>query len=530
MRKTLYLFIVIAFMFVLMVGCSSESASETENQETEQSDSNNSDSNNADQGEKEISISQTYDIENLDPATITSVTDGQVAWNLYDSLMFVDLKTGELSAGLAKEYSASEDGLTYTFKLHEGVQFHKGYGEMTSEDVKFTIDRILDPETQARNAKFLKSIKEVRAVDPYTVEIELTQVDPLFLDNLAQYWTGIISKKAYEEKGDDFKTDPIGTGPFVFDSWKPQTATILLKNPDWYRQEVKIDRVKLVPIPEPSTMYLAFENGDIDIIQVTDPQRLQQYSENENFQIARVPGYIVRFIGIHNEMKPFDDVKVRQALMYGFDRETLINSVLEGLSQPATGPIPPNVKGYESDVTTYPYDPEKAKALLAEAGYPNGFDVKMTIPNIDRFIIPSTTFQADMKKIGINVEIEIMETAAYLEKTREGAFPLFSHSKGQTAVPDVVLSSLFHSDNKAPGDNLTFYDNPDVDAWLEELSSTMDEAKRAELLSKIQKQLAEDVTYLFIDHEEQIFATSSRVKDFIATPTRSLQVFNVDVE
>ncbi|WLD94398.1 ABC transporter substrate-binding protein [Alkalihalobacillus sp. AL-G] len=517
MNKRYSIFIFTFLLILLLVGC--QELDDT----TLQSDAEGT------SGEKVISVAQTYDIENLDPAIINSVTDGQVAWNLYDSLLFRHIETGELTGGLAKEYEVSDDGLLYTFQLHEGVQFHKGYGEMTAEDVKFTLERIIDPETKARNRQFLEPIKEIRTPDKYTVEIELKRIDPMLLDNLAQYWTGIISKKAVEEKGEKFNQDPIGTGPFVFEKWKPQTATMLVKNEDWYRGEVKVDKVRFVPIPEPSTMYLSFENGDIDIIQVSDPQRLAQYEDSEKFEIKREPGYIVRFIGINAEIEPFNDPNIRKAILYGFNRKALLENSLKNLSVPAVGPIPPNVEGYEKDVTAYPYNPEKAKELLAEAGYPDGFTTKMAIPNIDRFITPATVFQANMKEIGVNFELEIMETSTYLEKVREGAFPLFSHSKGQTAVPDLVLNSLFHSDNHAPGDNLTMYSNEDVDQWLEELGTVTDQEKRTSLLSNIQKQIAEDVPYLFIDHEEYIFATSQRVKGFIATPQRSLQLYTVEI-
>jgi peptide/nickel transport system substrate-binding protein len=527
MKREHYLLFISLTLMILLIGCSNSTVSE--NTEGDQKQDAKQDGVSQESGEKVLRIAQTYDIDKLDPAKMTSVTDSQLAWNLYDSLLFLDIEAGELVEGLAKSYSISDDGLVYTFQLLEGVQFHKGYGEMTSEDVKFTIDRILDPATQARNQGFLSSIKEVRSTDTYTVEIELNTLDPMLLNNLAQYWTGIVSKKAVEEKGENFSHDPIGTGPFVFEEWKPQTSTTLVKNVDWYRGEIAVDRVRFVPIPEPSTMYLAFENGDVDIIQITDPQRYEQYDNDSKFNIESVPGYIVRFIGMNNQMEPFDDPKVRQAFLYGFDRETLINTAFENLSTLAVGPIPPNVAGFEGDVKKFSYDPEKAKQLLAEAGHPNGLEVKMSIPNIDRFIIPATTFQADMKKIGVKIDVDIMETSAYLAKVREGKVPLFSHSKGQTAVPDLVLNGLFHSSNFAPGDNLTFYRNSDVDQWLDKSSTTLDENKRQELFSKIQKQLAEDVSYLFIDHEKMIFALSNRVDGFVATPTRSLQAYNVDI-
>lgn len=524
MKKGLFIFLLVFVSFALVVGCAQNEAGNNENQES------SADSSEESVGEKAISIGQDYDVDNLDPALVTLVTDAQISYNIFDTLMFLDVEKGEVVEGLAESYDISDDGLTYTFKLREGVQFHKGYGEMTSEDVKFSLERILDPETQAPRRSFLTSIEEITTPDDYTVEIKLNRFDTLLLDNLSQYWTGIVSKKAVEEKGDEFNSDPIGTGPFVFDSWKPQTATTLVKNEDWYRDDVKLDKVQFIPIPEPSTLYLSFENGDLDIIQVSDPDRLAQYEEDDRFQIEREPGYIVRYLGFNVEKEPFDNEKVRQALAYGFDRETMLNEVLAGLSVPATGPIPPNVKGYEPDVTEYPYDPEKAKALLAEAGYPDGFDFTFSVPNMDRFLTPATVFQADMEKIGVNVEIETVEAATYLDEARKGSYGIISMGTSQTAMPEYYLGRAFHSRNADGGDNMSNYKNDEVDAWIEEVESTLDEDERAELLSNIQKKVMEDLPMIPIDHEEFIFAVSDRVEGYQVTPNRSLQVYNVDVK
>jgi peptide/nickel transport system substrate-binding protein len=530
MRKGILVLFGVLLAIGLLVGCSNNQET---NNKTNSNSSNNKDEATTDtaaEGDKVISIGQDYDMENLDPARITAVTDGQIAANIFDSLMFNDIETGELIEGLAESFTASEDKLTYTFKLKQGVQFHKGYGEMTSEDVKYTIERIQDPETKARNRNFMLTIEEINTPDKYTVELKLNQVDPMLLNNLAEYWTGIVSKKAVEEKGDAFNTDPIGTGPFVFEGWKPQTATTLVKNEEWYRGEIDPDKIRFVPIPEPSTLYLAFESGDLDIIQVSDPRRLEQYSNDDRFYIEKEAGYIVRFIGMNIDKEPFDDIKVRQALQYGYNREELLDKVLKNLSVPAVGPIPPNVKGFEPDVDKYTYDPEKAKQLLAEAGYPDGLKLKFHVPNMDRFMTPATVFQADMAKIGVEVEVEIVEATTFLQELREGKYGLYVLSKGQTAVPDLVLNSVFHSKNVLPGDNLSMYQNEEVDGWLDELKTTLDDSKREELLSKIQKQIVKDIPYLFIDHEEHIYVVNKRVENYHATPTRSLQVYTVNVK
>ena len=528
MKKSLFILLTVLLSVALFAAGCSQTDGGTNSEGASEEDAS-ADTGESSSGEKVLSVGTDHDLANADPAIITSVADSQIAINIFDSLMLFDVEKGEIVEGLAESYEVSDDGLTYTFKLREGVQFHKGYGEMTSEDVKFTLERILDPETNAKNRSFLLSIDEINTPDDYTVEIKLNQIDSMLLENLSQYWTGIVSKKAVEEKGEAFNSDPIGTGPFVFDSWEAQTATTLVKNEEWYRDEVKVDKVRFVPFSEPSTLYLSFENGDLDIIQVSDPERLAQYENDDRFKVEREPGYIVRHFGFNLNDDTFKDLKLRQALMYGFNREALRDEVLTGLSVPAKGTIPPNVPGYEDDVTDYPYDPEKAKELLAEAGYPDGFSFTFSVPNMDRFLTPATVFQADMEKIGVDVEIEVVDPTAYLEGTREGIYPIFVLSNSQTGVPDFILKRLYHSQNADGGDNITNYKDDQMDAWLDELATTLDEDKRQELLSNIQKQISDDLPYLFIDHEEHIFATSNRVEGYHVTPTRSLQVYSVDL-
>jgi len=477
-----------------------------------------------------LRIGMQYDFDNLEPAKLGNVTSVQTAYNIFETLVRSKFGTLELEPGLAERWDISPDGKTFTFHLRRGVQFHKGYGEMTAEDVKFSLERLRDPEAAPRWHTQVKMIQTVEVVDPYTVRITTSVPSPTLLMALSHPSASVVPRRAVEELGDKFGQNPVGTGPFVFDRWVPQQETVLVRNPDYWGGPAKLEQVIFVPIPEAATMYMAFESGDIDLIQVTDPERLKQYrADPSRYGIAEAPGLITRFIGFNVEHKPFDDLRVRLAMQHAFNKEHLLKNVLVGISTPAKGLIPPGAFGYESDLPTWEYDPVKARQLLAEAGYPNGFKTQFFVPNIDRFIVPGTVFVENLRAIGVEAEMVVLEVATYLKRARGGDAPIFSHSLTQDLLPDRALYSTFHPDNFGPGGNMTRYSDPQVTAWLEEARTTLDEDRRRELFSEIQKKVTADAHYIFIDHENMIFGYRQYVKGFVADAMRTLRVYTVEI-
>lgn len=477
----------------------------------------------------ELRIAMQYDLGNLDPQVLTSVTDKQMTVNLFSGLVRYKLGTVEAEPDLAEKWTSSSDGKEWTFTLRKGVQFHRDYGELKASDVKFTFDRLLDPETKSPNATLLKGLK-TEVVDDHTVKFTLAKADAAFLDKLANSFSLIVSEKAVKEKGiEKFNKEPIGTGPYMFDNWSPQQETVYVANDDYFRGKPGLAKVLYIPIPDPTTMFNAFEAGDVDMLQVTNPDKLTRYRKDSQMIIDEVPGLITRFMGMNSAIKPFDDKRVRLAVIHAVNKPYILDYVFQGISTPATAMMAPGVMHSEQNVTQYNYDQAKAKQLLTEAGYPDGFSTQLYVPNVDRFTAPATVIQENLAQVGIKVEIKVMETQSFLAdlKKPEG-LPMFILSRGQDATPDRVVYTWHHS-NQIPSNNWANIRIPEVDQWLDQTASTIDESVRKDLFSQVQKRIVDEAYYLYLDHENHIYAMNDWVKGFVGDPQRSIRLDNVTI-
>jgi len=477
----------------------------------------------------ELRMGMQYDFGTLDPQVLTTVGDKQMSANLFDGLVQYELGTTNIEPDLATDWTMSDDGLVWTFNLRQGVQFHKGYGEMTADDVVFTFERLLSPELSSPNAPNHASIASVEALSPYQVRFTLSEPDPAFLDKLANWFSLIVSKAAVEEKGDRFGDDPIGTGRYQFSHWSPQQETVFEAFEDHFLGVPNLERIVFVPIPDATTMYNAFEAGDVDLIQVTDPEKLARYGSDPSINVYAVPGLVTRFIGLNTEFEPFSDPRVREAVALAIDRDSIMEFIFQGISTAADSILAPGVQHVARGVVDYRYDPERARELLAEAGYPDGFDVTLTLPNVDRFTLPAAVVQENLAEVGIRVSLEVMETQSFVARLRspEG-LAMFSLSRSQDATPDRVLYSWHHS-SAIPENNWARIRDPEVDAWLDEAISTLDENERQRLFGLVQERVAAGHYYYYYDHENMIFAVRDSVQGFVADPQRSLRLDDVSM-
>ncbi|WP_219418952.1 ABC transporter substrate-binding protein [Pseudonocardia nigra] len=476
-----------------------------------------------------LRVGQEYDLGTLDPQVLTSVGDKQMTTNIFEGLVKYELGGVNVVPCLATEWSTDDAGTTWTFQLRQGVQFHKDFGELTSRDVVFSLERLLDPALASPNASLLSSLESVRAEGDYTVVLELTTPDPALTDKLASSYTGIVSEKAVTEKGAGFPRDPVGTGPYQFERWTPGQETVLTAFGGYWDGKPALGQVSYKAIPDVTTRNNAFAADEIDMIQVTDPDILARYEGNPDIEISSVPGLITRFFGMKTDVAPFDDPRVRKAVTLAIDRDAMLDGLFKGISTPATGILSPATNYASENLLDYRYDPAEATRLMGEAGYAGGVDVTFTVPNIDRFTRPATVIQQDLAKIGVRVEIRVMEAQSMLAalKSPEG-LQMFILSRGQEPAPDRVLATWFSTDG-IPENNWARISDPEVDQWLAEATATLDEATRADLFGKVQQRIAEGNAYYYIDHEDFLFATHSRVKGFVGDPLRSIRLDNVSL-
>jgi len=479
---------------------------------------------------------------NLDPAQVTDLNSNRVGRRIVETLVTFPDESTQIVPGLAESWAISKDGLKYTFKLRKGVSFHDGT-PLNAEAVKFSIERQIIPEHPFNKLGkypfanyFFGNVKAVEAVDPQTVEFILKEPRASFLAVLTAGAASIVSPTAVRKLGVDYPLTPVGTGPFKFVAWDRGQRVVLEKNAGYWKHPVKIDRVIYRPIVEGQARLTELLTGALDLIVDTPPDFVPQLESNPKVMVLKQVGVHVWYLGINNQKKPFDDKRVRQALNYAVNKEALVRDVLKGTGSFSRGPVLPNTWGADAALKAYPYDPERAKKLLAEAGYPSGFSTTLWVPEsgsgMQLPVAMSTVIQSNLKAVGVNVALQTMEWGAYLAKLRTKEQDLFALSwMAGNEDPDLVMYPLLHSSQWTPnGPNRALYKNEKYDELLHQARLTTDQKKRAELYREAQRILVDDAPWVFVDHEIQTAAHAKRVQGFKLHPSFDLRVETISLK
>ncbi|TLS38641.1 glutathione ABC transporter substrate-binding protein [Pseudalkalibacillus caeni] len=474
-------------------------------------------------------IAELSDATQLDPHKGTDIPSANVYHGkIYEGLVKQD-KDMEIQPALATEWKKIDD-LTWEFKLREGVKFHDGT-EFKADAVKKTIERILDPEIASPRAKLFEMIKEVKVVDDYTVQLITEYPFAPLLANLAHYSGGIISPAAIEKYGDTLGQHPVGTGPFKFDSWTPGQEINLVKNDDYWGKKAKVDQVVFKVIPEDATRIAMVETGEAHIaepVPVTDVQRIEGSS---SMKLNRSEGLGIDYVGFNVQKKPFDDVRVRQAINLATDTDVILEGVYNNVGTKATAPMGPGVWGHNPNLEGYGYDVNKAKELLAEAGYKDGFKTTIWTNDNKARVDLAEVLQSQLKGVGIEAEVKVLEWGAYLEATANGEHDMFILGwSNMTGDADYNQYFLFHSEAIGNPGNRTFYSNPEVDKLIDAGRRESDPEKRKEIYAKAQKIEMEDAPMIFIRNDEDLVALGNNVKGFWMHPAGTLMINDVSIK
>jgi peptide/nickel transport system substrate-binding protein len=479
---------------------------------------------------------------NLDPAQVTDLNSNRVGRRIVETLVTFPEESTQIVPGLAESWTISNDGLRYTFKLRKGVTFHDGT-PFTAEAVKFSIERQIMPEHPFNKLGkypfanyFFGTIKAVEVVDPQTVEIVLKEARASFLAVLTAGAASIVSPTAVRKWGADYALHPVGTGPFKFVQWDSGQKVVLEKNPSYWRFPVKLERVIYRSIVEDQARLTELLTGSLDLIVGVPPDFVGQLEKDARLTLLKQVGAHVWYLGINNQKKPFEDKRVRQALNYAVNKEAIVRDVLKGTGAASAGPVLPGTWGADPTIKPFAYDPARAKKLLAEAGYPNGFSTTLWTPEsgsgMQSSVAMSTVIQSNLKAVGINVTLQTMEWGAFLAKLRTKEQELFALSwMAGNEDPDMVMYPLLHSTQWTPGGpNRALYKNPKFDDLLHQARISTDQAKRAELYREAQRILHDDPPWIFIDHEIQVAAHTKRVQGFKLHPSFDLRVETISVK
>ena len=451
--------------------------------------------------EKVLNVAFYLDYHTWGPPFYTAPPDWPTNASVYNHLVRFVPGQADLEPDLAERWELSDDGLTFTFHLRQGVQFHHGYGEVTSEDIAFVYTQMQDPAIGENFAARAREIREIEVVDRYTIKFHMVAPQPDFIAAVVAYPGFIYSKRAFEELGvEGMRERPVGTGAYTLESWRRGEEIVLVANDSYFRGRPAIDRVVIKIIPEESVIVLGMRRGTIDYTILRQPDAIALAQMSPEIVVEATPILGNRSMWLNMNLEPFNDVRVRQALAYAVDRETLTSTVL--LGQATTdgmwSPIPPGVFGHDPSVNEYHYNPERARALLAEAGYGSGitFDIQHRSP--DRAVVQA--LQAMFAQVGVTANLVEVDAAQFFELTQTGNWTTSISGPSRT-VPDAFLA-FYRSSNRPNYYGL-------LDAEIAAQSGETDPVKRAEMLSAIQQRITADVPNIPLFRP--LYVTASRV-------------------
>jgi peptide/nickel transport system substrate-binding protein len=482
----------------------------------------------------------------MDPRVSGATHAWRLFYNIFDPLVVFDQANNQFLPGLATEWTMSPDGLMYTFKLREGVKFHDGT-PFDGEAVKFTFDSIMDPELKSLTAiGYLGPYERTEVVDPFTINVHFREPYAPFLNNLAHSVLSPVSPTAVAKFGPDFGTNPVGTGPFMFKEWQQQVSMTLVRNPDYawpiaaYQHEgpAYLDEVVVRFILEPTTLMGTLQNGESDIIDAVLPQEVERLQGESDYQmfLPEVPGS-PQVLPLNAAKAPTDELPVRQAMLHALDMETIIDTLWYGTRKAAQGPLSSPTWGYNPAVEQmYPYDPERAAALLDEAGWARGGD-GIREKNGQRLTLEYLTFsgvqgqagelvQAYLLEAGMEVNLQQVEyaamAAAFLAGDHNIARVYFSHTD------PVVLSTLYHSRN-IPGTNFnrTMKPDPELDKMLDAATAELDPEARREQYLAIQQYIMEQALTIPLWEEVVLWGARADVQGVAFQPLGGVWFYDV---
>jgi len=478
----------------------------------------------------------------LDPQATTSGEDAKVTNQVYDKPIHFKPGGSQLVDGLATEYSV--DGTTVSLNFREGVTFHNG-DELKASDFVATYRRFVDPDYEYYPGKDYVSgygpysfgvVDSVAETGDYSVEMQLSKKYAPILRNLAMFIIGVMPKSAIEEMGKDLGTNPIGTGPFSFDNWDTGNQRIrLAKNEDYWGDVPKVDEVVFTAISSNQTRAQTLDTGDVDIIDGLGAQSSQIVDNSSSADLVSKPGINIGYMAFNiPKVEAFQSKKVRQAISHAINTKAIVDTIFKGIAVQASQPIPSNVMGYNPDLDPYPYDVEKAKTLLDEAGYGDGFSFELATFKNPRTYNPSPlqaaqTVKSNLAQVGITVDINQQPFNPFLDYTAAGKHDAcFLGWMTDNADPDNFYYALMHPgidasevpegqdwvDNYKGGLHVSGWANREFMNLVSDAQTTYDDDARVSNYQQAGAIAHEEAPWVFMDHAQELRGVHNRVDGF----------------
>jgi peptide/nickel transport system substrate-binding protein/oligopeptide transport system substrate-binding protein len=471
-----------------------------------------------------IDSRDTYDPRTLDPALATDVPSGRAVAYVFDGLTRFT-PDARLEPALAERWDVSPDGKVYTFHLRRGVRFHDGTPFVARHVVK-SFHRVLDPTTKSTGPWVLypvagardfadrkaQSIRGLEAPDDSTVRVTLDQPLAIFLKLLAMPVASVIP----DSVGPDFREHPVGTGPWKFVEWRHDDYLLFAKNPDYFDGAPKMDSLRARIIREPSTAVAEFEVGNVDLLYVPEAEtRRWEETDERNATLAAAPALRLWYVGLNTTRGPLRDVRVRQAINHAIDVGIILDRLVGGRGRRAAGVIPPVLDGADTTRAPSAHDADRARRLLAQAGFPNGIDIDLWHSDNESFSRVAQSIQSYLGEAGIRARLVQREAAAMRAAARNGETDMVLKD-WYADYPDAenFLYPLLHTTNRGVGGNVSFYSNPEFDRLVDQSRIELDSARRVELYRRADSIAFADAPMAFLFFYNELYAVQPWVRGF----------------
>jgi len=474
-------------------------------------------------GEKVLVVAQPGDATTMDANMHNNTPTRNIHLNLFGSPVLRDAE-GKIQPALAESWS-NPDPLTWVFKIRKGVKFHNG-NDLTAEDLKFSLERILDPANKSPRASNWPSVDKIEVPDPYTFVIHTKEPYPLTLARMSGSFD-IVSKKYFEEVGTEKAIqDPVGTGPYKFKEWTKNQQVVLEAFDGYWGGRPKIDRVIFRSIPEPSTRLAELLAGTVDIVTDVSADQAADLEGKSGVKVVNADATRVEFVALDNTREgPLQDVRVRQALNYAVDKEGLLKALYGGHGQAIGQVVSQPMFGYNPDVKPYPYDPDKAKQLLADAGFANGLSIDFECSQSDKDTCEAIALQ--LGKVGVTAKLTVYDNTVSAQRfNQHQSSPMFfSTWLGATQDAEGTLTPRIASAGRS-----AYFSDPDVDKEIKAGASTVNEADRLKVYLPLMAELKDKAPWIYLWQGTDTYAVSQRLSGWVPRPDSYLILRGAQVQ
>ena len=482
-----------------------------------------------------LSIEVSADPVGLDPAVTLDNDSGYILATLYDGLTAYGVGNTKVVPGLAKSWTITNGGKTYTFNLRQGVKFSDGT-PFNAQAVAFWVDHMINP----KNPDYYGNLKGAetfvpftwgnvtgtKVLGPYTIQINMSKPNGEFLADLAMVWNGVTSPTMLKKYGTNSWQHPAGTGPFTFVRWVKGQYVQVKANPNYWGGKPHLTGIFFKIIPDQATQLLSLKTGAIQILTDVAPSEIPTIKADSGLTLIAKGGLDDNYVSLPVTTGPFKSLLVRQAVNYAVDKGAIDKSLYGGYAQVMNSPLPAVAFGYDPTIPAYQYNVQKAKQLMAQAGYPNGFTFQMDVYNNARGYNPiggpqlAVAIQSYLSKIGITLKLNVLDPATWLAGARSNSFNRMSLAgwTGDNGDPDDMISPLFNGNAFLTG-NFSHYSNPTVNQLFAKALETSVPSQRAAMYKQIQRQIMHDAPAIFLNYTDLMRATTTNVHGFVPNPT-----------